>query len=445
MRITKYIWAIVFLLCVHLSYAQKSAIVKPLIKKVKSEAIEQGIKKAAREGVEKSVKKNAIKTTGKGARNRLVGSKLNNTVQSKLSSEGSTLLKHNAKKLNVSPKVNKIAEVSNVKSNPVVPKTTNKGSVDFKSLAKSELEQAERLRVVQQTFMNNPALSKFESNPKLTNTLIQDIAKNPELEGLFKKNPETLSAWKNSFGSEKRTDVRLLTTYNPQNNRHLKLETDIAKSKKGNRRLKNKEEKHGRVEDVKAVDIDKKTYLADIKTNEKLAEYTVENDLAVVNVNNPKLLDLPPMPNTIYKYDGSAWKTDKLGRLSETTVPFSKSNNTGTRDPENVSFASHNKNYISGIDFSKINDDGGHLVPQRMGGTCRAINILPQNKKLNNGPIKALEKKLYDLNKKGHKVELKISTIYPNAHTHRPKTYVYEYTVDGKSFKEIFHNKIEYK
>jgi hypothetical protein len=124
------------------------------------------------------------------------------------------------------------------------------------------------------------------------------------------------------------------------------------------------------------------------------------NSLKTMN----KLLDARRLfPNFTYKVDNVIYKTDNLGRVEEVLVPnFPRSIARKPRSPHRQGLGNLPKNGIKGV------DQGGHLVPNQLGGISEVINIVPQNKALNNGKWKQLEKTVADNHKyiKNYRVRL---------------------------------------
>lgn len=58
-------------------------------------------------------------------------------------------------------------------------------------------------------------------------------------------------------------------------------------------------------------------------------------------------------------------------------------------------------------------DEGGHLIATVLGGAGDGVNIVPQDRVLNRGPWRDMERKLVEELKSGKSVSVKIEVSYP--------------------------------
>ena len=82
----------------------------------------------------------------------------------------------------------------------------------------------------------------------------------------------------------------------------------------------------------------------------------------------------------------------------------------------------------------------GHVIADSLGGVANAYNITPQNSTLNkNGKIAELEKRIRQA---GGCTNFTATMTYPNSKTQIPSSYNYTYTINGKTYNEVFYNTV---
>ena len=94
----------------------------------------------------------------------------------------------------------------------------------------------------------------------------------------------------------------------------------------------------------------------------------------------------------------------------------------------------------AGGEYRRSDDDGGHLIGNRFGGSSDMENLFPQNRNLNRGAYKALENEWEQLLEADKKVYVNIET-YDGSGAERPNTVMGHYIVedsDGKRTWEAF-------
>jgi hypothetical protein len=92
-------------------------------------------------------------------------------------------------------------------------------------------------------------------------------------------------------------------------------------------------------------------------------------------------------------------------------------------------------------DFSKY--DGGHLIPDFLGGGPWHDNIIPMSSKLNRagGEWYKMEETLRDYLNMGKKIDnYHVKVNYNSPITKCPSSFKVEYDIDGNHFAKIFSN-----
>lgn len=84
-------------------------------------------------------------------------------------------------------------------------------------------------------------------------------------------------------------------------------------------------------------------------------------------------------------------------------------------------------------------DDGGHLIGRQFGGIGE-INLVAQDRSLNQGPYRELEQKWADAVKNGDTVYVKVEPVY-KGDSIRPDSFRVSYSINGEKFKKVFSNK----
>ena len=88
-------------------------------------------------------------------------------------------------------------------------------------------------------------------------------------------------------------------------------------------------------------------------------------------------------------------------------------------DPERDSLAQR----AAGGEFRKPDDDGGHLIGARFGGSSSAENLEAQNRQLNRGEFKAVENELARKIEDGDKVFVDVESFRPTG-SERPSAFM---------------------
>lgn len=91
---------------------------------------------------------------------------------------------------------------------------------------------------------------------------------------------------------------------------------------------------------------------------------------------------------------------------------------------------------IAGGDSRREEDDGGHLIANRFGGSGGLDNLIPEDKSVNRGGFKALENNWADNLKDGKNVHVEINPIY-HGDSQRPDTITGRSETDNGNKKEI--------
>jgi filamentous hemagglutinin len=138
-------------------------------------------------------------------------------------------------------------------------------------------------------------------------------------------------------------------------------------------------------------------------------------------------------PNTDYKFNGSVYKTDNLGRVEEAS--FSPSDASAARNAHQQLQAGK----TDGIKDALPNDQGGHINAAQNGGAGEQINYLPQDATVNNGVYKSLETSWNKAASEGKQVDVTVKPIYEGI-SKRLSEFRVQYTIDGTMKEKIFDN-----
>lgn len=134
-------------------------------------------------------------------------------------------------------------------------------------------------------------------------------------------------------------------------------------------------------------------------------------------------------PNAKYTRNGYEYATDEIGRVNRVS---------GELKLETAPRTSHQ------TEVGKLglpDDEGGHLIGSRFGGTPEGVNIVPQNANLNKGDWKKMENEWARALDTNQKVEVDIQLQYPKGGNGRPSDFTVEYTIDGKPYTKVFRNR----
>lgn len=276
-----------------------------------------------------------------------------------------------------------------------------------------------------------------EANEEATQQLLKDIGQSPTLRKLLRRNPDLLRAYYRIIGTPYRTDVRILRYLNygagkygrafPKFAKYWGLGDDIVmRTERG----------------VTSIYSGSGEFLGTISGNAKTGYEIVASE------SNRTLLNLFPLGNATYKCEGCLWKTDRFGR-----VIYAKTSRVGevaksaSRDNRIQKDAVQLKNgYTVNGDMShNLNqfpdDEGGHIIALKHGGTNDLINFVPQSKRINRneGAITAAERAWYRSEytatkamEKGQLVEREVYLSYSNNTTMRPSSFRLTQKIDGR-------------
>ena len=158
------------------------------------------------------------------------------------------------------------------------------------------------------------------------------------------------------------------------------------------------------------------------------------HDAAIVaDAVEPVELDaLGPMkPNDCYESNGYTYQTDASGRIISASGELHL-DDTRIRNPD--------AQIMAGGDDRALNDDGGHLIATRFGGSPELDNLVAENTYINRAEYKRLENAWARDLEAGNRVVVNIKPYY-GVDSQRPTHIAGDYTVirpDGSSFKEYF-------
>ncbi|MCO7136512.1 DNA/RNA non-specific endonuclease [[Clostridium] leptum] len=134
-------------------------------------------------------------------------------------------------------------------------------------------------------------------------------------------------------------------------------------------------------------------------------------------------------PDEKYEANQYRYETDKLGRIEkcEGTIRLEK----GKINPNHQSKA--------GGESREMEDDGGHLIARRFGGSEKVDNIVPMDRHLNRGEYKKMENEWANKVEDGSTVDVKIRCKYEKD-SQRPSEIIVRYQVTdetGYSYREV--------
>lgn len=149
---------------------------------------------------------------------------------------------------------------------------------------------------------------------------------------------------------------------------------------------------------------------------------------------NNWFVQLKPLAKAKYKIRGAEYSIDEAGRVTKAEFHVNESafRQTKVRDG-NVQSSMHK------VKNSLENDHAGHLQGERFGGSSNMINLVPMSKDVNLSHFKSLENTWNKLAKEGKDVKVNIDIRYAGQ-SDRPESFIVQYEVDGKIFKEIIPN-----
>ena len=148
-----------------------------------------------------------------------------------------------------------------------------------------------------------------------------------------------------------------------------------------------------------------------------------------INIDKRLPNDKPLEKNKTTEINGYTYKQDKLGR----TVSAE-----GKLRIESVE-RDKNAQLRAGGSERLETDDGGHLIGRQFGGIGE-IDLVAQDRSLNQGPYRELEQKWADAVKNGDTVYVKVEPVY-KGDSIRPDSFRVSYSINGEKFKKVFSNK----
>ena len=126
-------------------------------------------------------------------------------------------------------------------------------------------------------------------------------------------------------------------------------------------------------------------------------------------------------PNENYDANGYSYETDKLGRITrcEGSLRLEEGKRNRTHQVR------------AGGEFRLENDQGGHLIARRFGGSEKIDNLVPMDSHVNGVEYKKIENDWAKELDKGSTVDVKIQCRYSGDST-RPTDFVVKYKITDK-------------
>jgi hypothetical protein len=260
---------------------------------------------------------------------------------------------------------------------------------------------------------------------KAKKILEKDIVKNPDLLKFLEKNPAARECYENICESEFRNDIRCL--------RYLTNNAD---------KFVEKGFKYGQGKDLIFKDVKGITEIFD-KSGNRLGKIIGKTDkdglvIDITNAEKNTLTNLYPMAKAKYIQGNNHFITDEFGRVVEVRVKIDQSVVAAERDKNLIGkIRSLKSQYgVDGKQMKRIpqNDDGGHLIPNSWGGNSDAMNIVPQNSKINRGGKWGGSETIgYNAAQRGNTVERTIKLEYPDNNSLRPSCFILEQKINGQT------------
>lgn len=142
------------------------------------------------------------------------------------------------------------------------------------------------------------------------------------------------------------------------------------------------------------------------------------------------------LPNTHFEVRGYQYETDDRGRVVSAEGQLRIRDSGYKREMEDV-------RRIDGQEY-KTTDDRGHLIGHQFDGSDKLENLVPMDKRLNQGDFVKLETTLADAVKDGADVKLKVEPVYEDNFA-RPSEFRVTYSIDGDKDAVVFKNEREAK
>jgi filamentous hemagglutinin len=133
-------------------------------------------------------------------------------------------------------------------------------------------------------------------------------------------------------------------------------------------------------------------------------------------------------PKTAYVLDnGHAYVTDAVGRVK-------------TVEGQLIDLKMDRNGHQQGCvgKCGEAGDEGGHLIASALGGSGDRINVVPQDKLLNRGDWRAMERQFQDDLRDGKSVSVKIEVGYPSDGGPRPSNFLVTALIDGEYLRFPF-------
>lgn len=261
---------------------------------------------------------------------------------------------------------------------------------------------------------------------KVAHILEKDINENPELLKFLENNPAARECYENICESAFRKDIRCL--------RYLSYNAD---------KFVEKGFKHGQGKDLIFKDVEGNVTEIFDKSGNLLGKIIgkTDKDGLVIDITEAEkniLANLFPMSNTKYIQGNNHFITDEFGRVSEVYMRYSEELKAAERDKKLIweSRTIKSQYGVDGTQMKRIpkNDDGGHLIPNSCGGSSDALNIVPQNMKVNRGGVWGSSETIgCNAAKNGSVVERTIKIEYPDNNSLRPSRFILEQKINGET------------
>lgn len=315
--------------------------------------------------------------------------------------------------------------VNSVKSSNLLANTTAKALTETErnvAIGKgAELGTAAKVVVPEVSTASFARITESMS-PKAIELLKKDILQTPKLAKLFDQEPAVIKCYENALGTKLRTDITFLR-YTSKN-----ADKFLGKGFKDS----GKDLIFKDVKGVTKITDQSGNYLGKIIGRNENGGFIIDVSKAERNT----LTNLYPMANAKY-IDGRNYViTDRFGRPVEYRTLIDKNVEAKGRDSVNIYKARNVKDYYdaNGEQVAKIaqNDHGGHMIADSWGGSSNAINIIPQNNKINLGGIwRQTEQTGLDVAREGNQVERIIKLKYSDKNSLRPSEFILEQKVNG--------------
>ena len=139
-----------------------------------------------------------------------------------------------------------------------------------------------------------------------------------------------------------------------------------------------------------------------------------------------------PLPGSAYTANGFSYRLDDAGRIVSVEGELHLAGSERVRDPA--------AQRAAGRADRLPDDDGGHLIGTRFGGSPGPENLIAQNRVCNRSDYKIMENGWAHQLEIGNRVMVHLEPVYPDT-GERPLYLTGQYTIlrpDGTSFTEFF-------